>query len=84
MALVSLWNRLVLDGGTEVVVPYSDALRSLVAYLQQLQMESNGKRIGRDGQPVSWQTVPAVWTGDRVFHGDDQLEAAAAYLAPED
>src|SRR5690606_21284302 len=63
LALVSLWNTLALDGATEVVVPYSDALRSLTAWLQQLQMESNGKRVGRDGQPVAWPTAPVVWGG---------------------
>lgn len=70
MALVSLWNRLILDGGSEVVVPYSDRLRSLVAYLQQLQMESNGKRVDRDGQPLAWQTVPVIWgaTGTDAQH----------------
>ncbi len=63
MALVSLWNSLALPGSTELVVPYSDALRSLTAWLQQLQMESNGKRIGRDGAPVAWPTAPVVWGG---------------------
>ncbi len=63
LALVSLWNTLALPGSTEVVVPYSDALRSLTAWLQQLQMESNGKRVGRDGVPVPWNTAPVVWGG---------------------
>ncbi|MCD6733980.1 MAG: glucose-6-phosphate isomerase [Burkholderiaceae bacterium] len=63
LALVSLWNTLALPGATEVVVPYSDALRSLTAWLQQLQMESNGKRVGRDGAPVAWPTAPVVWGG---------------------
>ena len=63
LALVSLWNTLALPGATEVVVPYSDALRSLTAWLQQLQMESNGKRVGRDGTPVAWPTAPVVWGG---------------------
>ncbi len=86
MALVSLWNRLVLDGGTEVVVPYSDALRSLVAYLQQLQMESNGKRIGRDGRPVPWQTVPAVWgsTGTDAQHSFFQALHQGTSVHPVD
>jgi len=86
MALVSLWNRLVLDGGTEVVVPYSDALRSLVAYLQQLQMESNGKRIGRDGKPVSWQTVPAIWgsTGTDAQHSFFQALHQGTSVHPVD
>jgi len=63
LALVSLWNTLALPGSTEVVVPYSDALRSLTAWLQQLQMESNGKRVGRDGAQVAWPTAPVVWGG---------------------
>jgi len=86
MALVSLWNRLVLDGGTEVVVPYSDALRSLVAYLQQLQMESNGKRIGRDGEPVPWQTVPAIWgsTGTDAQHSFFQALHQGTSVHPVD
>ncbi len=86
MALVSLWNRLVLDGGTEVVVPYSDALRSLVAYLQQLQMESNGKRIRRDGEPVPWQTVPAIWgsTGTDAQHSFFQALHQGTSVHPVD
>jgi len=86
MALVSLWNRLALDGGTEVVVPYSDALRSLVAYLQQLQMESNGKRIGRDGEPVPWETVPAIWgsTGTDAQHSFFQALHQGTSVHPVD
>ncbi len=70
MALVSWWNRLVLDGGTEVVVPYSDRLRSLVAFLQQLQMESNGKHVDHTGRMVPWQTTPVIWgsTGTDAQH----------------
>ncbi len=63
LALVSLWNTMALPGSTEVVVPYSDALRSLTAWLQQLQMESNGKRVDREGRPVEGPTAPVVWGG---------------------
>ncbi|MBN9461532.1 MAG: glucose-6-phosphate isomerase [Burkholderiales bacterium] len=63
LALVSLWNSLALASDTEAVVAYSDALRSLTAWLQQLQMESNGKRIDRDGEPVPWPTAPVIWGG---------------------
>ena len=61
LALVSLWNGLVHDGATEVTVPYSTALARLPAWLQQLQMESNGKRVDRDGNPLPWHTAPACW-----------------------
>ncbi|MGD9945631.1 MAG: glucose-6-phosphate isomerase [Burkholderiaceae bacterium] len=61
LALVSLWNTLTELGGTEAVVPYSDALRRFPAYLQQLQMESNGKRVDRDGCVISGPTAPVIW-----------------------
>ncbi|MBN9429062.1 MAG: glucose-6-phosphate isomerase [Burkholderiales bacterium] len=61
LALVSLWNTLALAAGTEAVVPYSDALRRLPAYLQQLQMESNGKRVDRDGRLITTPTAPVIW-----------------------
>jgi len=61
LALVSAWNRLAPEGGTEAVIPYCDALRRLPAYLQQLQMESNGKTVTLDGTPVASATAPVVW-----------------------
>jgi glucose-6-phosphate isomerase len=61
LALVSLWNGLVHPGCTEVIAPYSDALARLPAWLQQLQMESNGKRVDRHGNPVAYDTAPACW-----------------------
>ncbi|MCL4746625.1 MAG: glucose-6-phosphate isomerase [Burkholderiaceae bacterium] len=63
LALVSAWNRLALANSSEIVVPYCDALRSLPAHLQQLQMESNGKAVDIDGHPVGVATIPAVWGG---------------------
>ncbi len=61
LALVSAWNRLALANSSEIVVPYCDALRSLPAHLQQLQMESNGKSVDVDGHPLHIATVAAVW-----------------------
>jgi len=61
LALVSAWNRLALEGASEPVIPYCDALGRLPAYLQQLQMESNGKSVDVDGNPVATQTMPVVW-----------------------
>jgi glucose-6-phosphate isomerase len=43
------------------VLPYEQHLQRLPAYLQQLEMESNGKRVDRDGRPVDGQTAPVVW-----------------------
>jgi len=61
LALVSLWNGLVHPGCTEAVVPYSSALARLPAWLQQLQMESNGKSVDRRGERVAWHTASACW-----------------------
>jgi glucose-6-phosphate isomerase len=61
LALLSWWNRFALDGGSEAVVPYCDALRRLPAWLQQLQMESNGKSVDLDGRPILGPTAPVTW-----------------------
>jgi glucose-6-phosphate isomerase len=61
LALVTAWNRLALASGSEAVIPYCDALRRLPAYLQQLQMESNGKSVDVDGAPVAGATMPVTW-----------------------
>ena len=61
MALVSLWHALTLSAGSEAVLPYSDGLRRLPAYLQQLTMESNGKRVTVDGAPVALATAAVTW-----------------------
>lgn len=61
LALTTLWNRLALPGASEAVIPYCDALSRLPAYLQQLQMESNGKSVDMDGHPVALPTIPVIW-----------------------
>ena len=61
LALVSLWNSLALGARTEAVIPYSAALRRLPAYLQQLQMESNGKSVDIDGAAVDYPTGAVIW-----------------------
>ena len=61
MALVGAWNARVVGTTSKAVVPYAHDLRSLPAYLQQLDMESNGKSVHRDGSPVDGMTAPIVW-----------------------
>lgn len=61
MALVGIWNRDVLGYATRAVLPYDQRLSRLPAYLQQLDMESNGKRVKVDGSPVGQETGPIVW-----------------------
>jgi glucose-6-phosphate isomerase len=60
-ALLGIWNRNFLGYPTVAVLPYSQMLSRFVAHLQQVDMESNGKRIDRRGRPVSYDTGPIVW-----------------------
>ena len=72
-ALVGLWNRNFLGMGALAVLPYADRLASLPSYLQQLEMESNGKSVRMDGTPVDVVTCPALFgqpgtPGQHAFH----------------
>ena len=61
LGLVGYWNARWLGHRQRVVVPYAQALARLPAYLQQLSLESNGKRVRRDGTPVDGATAPGLW-----------------------
>ncbi|WP_428640927.1 glucose-6-phosphate isomerase [Roseibium sp.] len=61
MALIGIWNRDILGYSARAVLPYDQRLARLPAYLQQLDMESNGKRVKLDGSPVDQETGPLVW-----------------------
>ncbi|MGE4372246.1 MAG: glucose-6-phosphate isomerase [Xanthobacter sp.] len=63
LALVGLWHRDVCGYPTRAVIPYDQRLRAFPPYLQQLDMESNGKRVTRNGVEVSRPTGPVVWGG---------------------
>jgi len=68
LALAQVWNRNGLARGARAVVPYAQRLRLLPAFLQQLEMESNGKRVRADGRPVLRATAPVVF-GDAGTNG---------------
>ena len=61
LGLLGVWNRHYLDCTSLAVLPYDQRLHRFPAYLQQLSMESNGKRVRRDGRPVAWPTEPVIW-----------------------
>ncbi len=86
LALVGYWNREVLDHATLAVLPYAQDLELLPAYLQQLDMESNGKRVRRDGTPVAGQTGPIVWgqPGTNGQHAFYQLLHQGTTVVPCD
>lgn len=61
LGLLDVWNRNFCGFASRCIAPYSHGLRRLTAYLQQLEMESNGKAITRDGQKLNIATAPVVW-----------------------
>ena len=68
LGLAGWWNAAQLRHPDRVVVPYAQALARLPAYLQQVVLESNGKRVARDGGPLAGPSAPALW-GDTGTNG---------------
>ncbi|MBS0373469.1 MAG: glucose-6-phosphate isomerase [Proteobacteria bacterium] len=75
LGLLGVWNRQFLDCASSAVLPYDQRLHRFPAYLQQLAMESNGKRVRRDGAQVGWPTEPVIWgePGSNSQHSFFQL-----------
>lgn len=61
LALVGIWHNQICGHATRAVLPYDQRLARLPAYLQQLEMESNGKRVGMDGVELATPSGPVVW-----------------------
>jgi glucose-6-phosphate isomerase len=61
LGLLGFWHRNICNYATRAVIPYDQRLALLPAYLQQLDMESNGKRVGLDGAAIDLPTCPVVW-----------------------
>ncbi len=66
MALAAVWNTNFHGAATHAVLPYDRRLRLLPTYLQQLEMESNGKSVLGDGKAVGTHTAPVVWGGEET------------------
>jgi len=86
MGLLGIWYTNFFGAPTHAVLPYDYALRYFPAYLQQLEMESNGKRVTRDGDVVGYQTCPVVWgaPGNNGQHAFYQLMHQGTRLIPAD
>ncbi|NCC03681.1 MAG: glucose-6-phosphate isomerase [Proteobacteria bacterium] len=93
-ALLSLWYRSFWGTSAEAVLPYSERLRDLPRYLQQLNMESNGKSVTREGEAVDYNTGPIIFgecgsVGQHSFHqwlhqGRDIVPAEFIGIAQDD
>jgi glucose-6-phosphate isomerase len=86
MGLVSVWNRNLLGYASQAVIPYDQRMGRFPAYLQQLNMESNGKSVRRDGAPVERATGPIVWgePGTNGQHAFFQLLHQGTEISPID
>ena len=86
LGLLGVWYTNFWDAQTHAVLPYSQELARFPAYLQQLDMESNGKSVTRHGQPVDWDTGPVIWgePGTNGQHAFFQLLHQGTRLVPAD
>ncbi|MDJ0862473.1 MAG: glucose-6-phosphate isomerase [Gammaproteobacteria bacterium] len=86
MGLLGVWYVNFFGAATHAVLPYDYGLRHFPAYLQQLEMESNGKRVTRHGEVVGYKTCPIVWgaPGNNGQHAFYQLMHQGTRLIPAD
>jgi glucose-6-phosphate isomerase len=86
MAMIGVWNRNLFGWPTHGVLPYSQSLERFPAYLQQLDMESNGKSVRLDGSPVALDSGPIVWgtPGTNGQHAYYQLLHQGTTAVPAD
>jgi glucose-6-phosphate isomerase len=84
LALLEIWNVNFLGADNRALLPYSQSLALLPRYLQQLEMESNGKQVDRDGQPLTHATAPVLWgeAGTNGQHAFYQLIHQGGRLVP--
>jgi glucose-6-phosphate isomerase len=84
LALLEIWNSNFLGAETRAVLPYSQSLALLPRYLQQLEMESNGKQVDRHGMPMECSTGPVLWgeAGTNGQHAFYQLIHQGGRLVP--
>jgi len=75
LAMISIWNINFLNIRAHAILPYDGRLSHLPAYLEQLEMESNGKNVARDGNAIDYNTCPIIWgeIGPNAQHAFYQL-----------
>jgi glucose-6-phosphate isomerase len=85
-SLLEIWYSNFFDAGNHVVLPYDNALQKLPDFLQQLTMESNGKRVSEDGPALDYSTGPVLWgsAGTMGQHSFHQLLHQGTLLCPTD
>jgi glucose-6-phosphate isomerase len=86
LALLGIWHVNFFGYRTQAILPYDQSLARFAAYLQQADMESNGKSVTIDGLPVTWQTGPVIWgePGTNGQHAFYQLIHQGRCVVPAD
>lgn len=86
LALIGIWYNNFMNAETLAIVPYCQRLERLPSYLQQMDMESNGKSVSQSGEPLSYATGPIIWgqTGTNAQHAFFQLLHQGSHLIPVD
>lgn len=86
LSLIGIWYTNFFEAESEVILPYSQYLSKLAPYLQQAIMESNGKSVDRNGNPVNYQTGNIIWgaPGSNSQHAFMQLLHQGTKLIPAD
>jgi glucose-6-phosphate isomerase len=86
LALLGIWYNNFFEAQSHAILPYDQYLHRFAAHLQQVDMESNGKYIGKDGKEVDWQTGPIIWgePGTNGQHAFYQLIHQGKKLIPAD
>ncbi len=86
LAMIGIWYINYYGGGSHVIAPYDHHLHRLPKFIQQLDMESNGKQVTREGDPVSCDTGPIIWgeTGINGQHAFFQLLHQGTHVTPID
>jgi glucose-6-phosphate isomerase len=86
LGLLTIWNTNFLGSRDQVMAPYAQSLTGFVAWLQQLEMESNGKSVDRSGATVDYTTTPVLWgdVGSNAQHAFFQMLHQGSELHPVD
>ncbi len=86
LALVGIWRRNIMGCATVALIPYNQRLENFSSYLQQMDMESNGKRVTKDGAEVATKTGPVIWgdAGTNAQHSFFQLIHQGTDIVPID
>jgi len=86
LAILGIWYHNFMDADSHAVLVYDEYLKELPNHLQQVDMESNGKQVSHDGQPLNYQTGPIIWggTGTNGQHAYHQLIHQGTKLIPCD